>query len=266
MWFNNLMDDLRKSFLISNEYRGIFVPIFLKLAMNIVVGMVIVIGVMASLITGGFAGFAGADPIEVAIGIIGPSIIFIITAYILYIVLYSLIEVGSINLYRVALNGKKPTKADFTDVIKSYIGKVISGKLLIHFLVLILSPIIIILYIIYAILVGTLTGGWALVLLAVVIDMYFATWTIAIVNDDLGVTKALSKSFRFAKSHFKPMFLLILSALMIGQYAVTILGPLGSIFVGWFIGGVIRTYFKLGTYITYLRYENASYELNNEEY
>lgn len=264
MWFNNLMDDLRAAFLVSNEYRGIFIPIFLKLAMNIVVGIVIVVGVITSIVAGSFSGIAGADPVEVAIGIIGPSALFILTGYILYIVLYSLIEVGSINLYKVALSGRKPVKADFTDVIKSYIGKVISGKLLIHFLVLILSPIIIVLYLIYAVLVGTLTGGWGIIFLSVVIDMYFATWTIAIVNDNLGVRSAIGKSFRFAKSHFKPMFILILSALMITQYAVTILGPLGAIFVGWFIGGVLRTYFKVGTYITYLRYEKSSYDIESE--
>ncbi|MGB3366599.1 MAG: hypothetical protein WBA54_03845 [Acidaminobacteraceae bacterium] len=264
MWFNNLMDDLRKAFLVSNEYRGIFVPIFLKLAMNIVVGIVIVVGVITSIAAGSFAGIAGANPIEVAIGIIGPTALFILTGYVLYIVLYSLIEVGSINLYKVALSGQKPVKADFTDVIKSYIGKVISGKLLIHFLVVILSPIIIILYLIYVVLIGTLTGGWALILLSVIIDMYFATWTIAIVNDGLGVSSAIGKSFRFAKAHHKAMFILILSLVMVTQYAVTIFGPLGAVFLGWFIGGVLRTYFKMGVYITYLRYENVSYEVEGK--
>ena len=112
MWFNNLMDDLRSAFLVSNEYRGVFVPIFLKLAMNIVVGIVIIVGVIASIAAGSFAGIAGAEPIEVAIGIIGPSALFVITGYILYVVLYSLIEVGSINVYKVALSGIKPVKAD----------------------------------------------------------------------------------------------------------------------------------------------------------
>ena len=264
MWFNNLMDDLRKAFLVSEEYRGIFIPIFLKLAMNIVVGLVIFVGIIASIATGSFAGISGADPIGVAIGIIGPSILFLLTGYILYIILYSLIEVGSINLYKVALSGVKPKKSDFTDVIKSYIGKVISGKLLIHFLSFILSPIIIILYLVYALLVGTLTGGWGLVFLSVVISMYFATWTIAIVNDDLDVKSAIGKSFRFAKAHFKPMFILIFSTAMIIQYSVMLLGPFGVIFVGWFIGGVLKTYFKLATYITYLRYEERSYQIEKE--
>lgn len=260
MWFNNLMDDLKKAFLVSDEYRGIFVPVFLKLAMNVVVGLVVFAGIITSIITGSFAGVKGAEPIEVALGIIAPSLLFLLIGYILYLILSSLIEVGSINLYRVALSGVKPNKSDFTDVIKSYIGKVISGKLLIHFLSLILLPVIIVLYLIYALLIGTLTGGWALIFLSVIINMYFATWTIAIVNDNLGATSSIKRSFKFAKVHFKTMFVLILSSLMIIQYCVTILGPFGAIFVGWFIGGVLRTYFKLATYITYLRYQNSSYE------
>lgn len=262
MWFNDLMDDLKKAFLISTKYRQVFIPIFLKLAMNIVVALVIIVGGLASVFSGTFASIYGTEPVNVAISIITSMSMFLLVGYILYMILYSFIEVGSINLYRVAISGRKPEKSDFLDVIKSYIGKVISGKLLIHFIALILSPIIIILYLMYLILIGTLTGGWGLVFLGVIIDMYFAMWTIAIVNDDLGVKSAISKSFSFAKEHFNVMFILILSTHMIAQYSISVLGPLGILLLSWFIGGVIRTYFKITTYITYLRYESSQYEGN----
>ena len=257
MWFNNLMDDLKKAFLVSNEYRGVFVPVFLKLAMNIIVGILIVVGIITSMVSGAFAGADGASPIEVATKIIGPALFYIGFAYLIYIILASLIEVGSINIYKVAIDGRRPEKSDFTGVIKNYIARVISGKLLIHFLVLILLPIIIVVYVIYMILIGIITSGWGLIALSVIIDMYFAVWTIAIVNDDMTVIKSLKHSFRFARRNFKTMFVLLLSSFMIIQYTVTILGPFGAFFVGWFIGGVLRTFFKIATYITYLRYNEV---------
>ena len=261
MWFNNLMDDLKKAFLVSNEYRAVFIPIFLKLAMNIVVGIVIIAGIIISISTSTLSMIRVSEPINVLISAVSASAIFILAGYILYIVLYSLIEVASINVYKVALSGQKPVKSDFTDVIKSYIGKVISGKLLIHFLSFVLSPIIVLLGLLYFLSFGILTAGWGVILLVVLVDMYFATWTIAIVNDNLGVWAAIVKSFKFARTHFKTMFILILSSIMVTQYTVTIFGPLGAFLLGWFIGGVLRTYFKISIYISYLRYENVSYKI-----
>jgi len=170
----------------------------------------------------------------------------------LYVVLWGFIEVGSISLYRAALKDEKPTKAHFMDGIKSYFTKVLSGKLLIHLIILILSPILVLLFFIYFVVIGIPSAGWGLVFLSTTIGVLFATWTIAIVSDDYGAIEAIKKSFEFGKSNFKIMFITILSMTMISSYAMMLFGPLGFLLAGWFIGGVVSTYFRIIIYMTYL--------------
>jgi hypothetical protein len=252
MWFDSLMDDFKASLQLSSSYKGVFVPVFLKLLMFFAMGVFIAVGAGVVVLWGIFIS-------EMSVAYVVRSIIFMmVLGYILFVVLWSLIEVGSINLYRVAISGEKPCKEHFFSGIRGYMKKVFAGKLLIHFLFLILSPIWIVLFLIYAFIIGIPTAGWGIVFLMIVVGMYFATWTIAIVHDDLGVGKGLGASFRLARSHFKPMFILVLTMYMVGQYAVSILGPVGFAVAGWFIGGVVKTYFRIILYKTYIRYGKTS--------
>ncbi|SHI37961.1 hypothetical protein SAMN02745751_00187 [Dethiosulfatibacter aminovorans DSM 17477] len=255
MWFDFLMDDGKAVFELSRQYKGVFVPVFLKLIMTLIIGVYAVISIGITAISGALSGIGSARDIEVIISILAPMFIFLVFGYIIFMIFWALIEVGSINLYRAAINGEKPTREHFLTGIKRYMMRVFGGKLFIHFLVLILSPLLIIFFVIYAVILGIPTAGWAVVFLTVVIGAYFATWTIAIVNDDLGVFKGLGASFRLAKRHFKPMFILVLSMMMVVRYSSWILGPLAFVFLGWFLGGVVRTFFRIVLYKTYLRYE-----------
>jgi len=256
MWFDNLMDDCKNGLLIADKHKGVFVPIFLRLAMNIIIGVVTVISVIAMIAGGTFAGIADAEPFKIVMSVLVSGGILMLIGYIVYLLLWGLIEVGSINLYRAALNDEKPTKAHFFGGIKSYIGKVFAGKLLIHFVCIIASPILIALYLIFLVLVGIPTGGWGAVFLSVAIGVYFATWTIAIVHDNLSAVQGIKTSFRLARQRFKPLFVIILTSLMIIQFSVSLIGPLGTFFAGWLISGVLGTYFRIVIYMTYMRYSD----------
>ncbi len=256
MWFEVLMDDFKRALFISSKYKGVFIPIFLKLAMYLILVVVIGIGIVISIASGIFAGVSKEEALKVILRFLVPTGFFLILGYVIYMILWSLIEVGSINLYYAAIIDEKPGKEHFFKGIKTYLGKVLSGKLLIHFVVLIVSPIWLALFILYFILVGIPTAGWGVVFLAVGIGAFFASWTIAIVHDDLGPIDGIKASFRLAKNHFKPLFIIILAVSMVTQYAVNLFGPIGLLLGGWFIGGILRTYFKIVIYLTYLMYSS----------
>lgn len=256
MWFDTLMDDLKRALIVANQYKGVFVPVFLKLAMHLIIGMIVVIGVITTITSGIFAGVNEVNAFEIALSFLVPIIVFLILGYIIYMVLWSLIEVGSINLYHAAINDEKPSKEHFFEGIKHYLGRVFGGKLLIHLVIMITAPVWMVLFVLFLILIGIPTAGWGAVFLSVAVGAFFASWTIAIVHDDLGVIDGIKASFRLAKNHFKTMFIIMLSISMVTQYAITLFGPIGIIIGGWFIGGVLSTYFKIAVYLTYMRYDN----------
>lgn len=253
MWFDDLMNDFKQALAVTSQHKGVFVPILLKFVMHVIVGVLIVIGIFTTITSGVLASVNEADILDTVFSILTTASIFLIVSYLIYLVLWALIEVGSINLYRAAINDEKPSKDHFFEGIRTYLGKVFAGKLLIHFIFLVTSPIWMVLFVIYLIVIGIPTAGWGVLLLTVTIGAYFASWTIAIVHDDLDVVGGIIASFRLAKNHYKTLFLIMLSTTMITQYAITLLGPLGLVLGGWLIGGVLRTYFKIVIYLTYIR-------------
>ncbi len=258
MWFDNLMDDLKETLFVSHKYQGVFFPVFLKLIMGLILGVFTVVSIFGTVFSGVFTSMNDFEASDIFLSIAGPIGLFLIIGYALFMLLWALIEVGSINLFGAALRDERPTKAVFMNGIKSYLGRVIGGELLIHFLCLVLSPLLIIVFAIYAVFIGIPTAGWGIVFLLAVINAYFASWTIALVHENMGVLDALGTSFRLARNHLKPIILLVISSTMISQYAVWLLGPLGYVFGGWFIGGLVRIFFNIAIYKTYLRYKEPS--------
>lgn len=252
MWFDKLMDNCKKSLETSINFKHVFIPIFLKLILTLIIGAIVFISIIIVISTGVISGISDFTGSALTLSILLPIVAFLLFAYLTYIIIWSAIEVGSIQIYKVAINGQKPTKDIFFNAMKSYVTKLITGNLLIHFIALITSPILLIVYLLYVVLIGIPSAGWGLLFLTVVISTLFATWTIAIVNDELGAVDAIKKSFTIGIKHFKTIFLIMLSITMVSNYVITLFGPLGSIIGGWFIGGVVVTYFKIVLYLTYL--------------
>ncbi len=254
MWFENLMDDFKSSLQSAFDNQGIFIPIFLKLGVGILMAAYFVYFLIKWIV--GSSYFLSA-PYRLFPELIWRTFkgaaVPIIVAYILFGLLYAVIEVGQINLLSALMRGQKPTMQVFKEGIGHYFGKVFGGRLFIHLLALILSPILLILGVIYALTVGILSGGWAIVLLTVTIQALFASWTIALVHHDLGFFEALGMSFKLARYQYKTVALIVWSSAVLQAYAIGIFGPVGIFFAGWFIGGVISIYMKLVLYKAYVR-------------
>ena len=253
MWFDEIMDDCKNALRIATNNKGIFVPIFIRLGLSIlmfVVAFAFLIGYVVRIVN---LSFTGIEDLQILFREIPIVLVIGVTIYLIYLLGDSLIEVGAINLLKMAARGNKPKTSHFFDGIKAYFLKVLGGKLIILLIVLILSPIIIGLYLLYTILIGTLTAGWGITFLSVFVAVYFTSWTTAIVVDNISPIKAIGVSFKLGKKYFWGLFIVILSSILIGRYITVVFGPLVAMLGGWFIAGVVLTYFKLVVLMVYNR-------------
>lgn len=253
MWFDEIMDDCKQALVVANKHKNIFVPIFLKLALWIAiiayVGVSVVSGVIRyrNLLDPGVIDYF---PIREVL----PSvIIFGLVLYLLILICFSIIDVGSINMFKAAISDAKPRFSHFTEGIKNYLLKVVLGKFLIHLVTLLFLPLLAVVYILYAALVGTLTGGWGLLFLGAFISVYLGTWVTIIVIEGYSPFKAIGKSFMLGARYFKGLFVILLASTLITTYSVSIFGPFAAIVGGWFFAGVAATYFKLIVMLIYYR-------------
>lgn len=245
MWFDEIMEDCKQALFTANKYKGIFIPIFLKLALTLAIGVFVVISTIGGIARHRYIlDYVFTDTwamMEVLPGILMSALVL----YLLVLVGHSIIDVGSINMFKQALSDQKPTFKDFGEGIKHYLLKVLLGKLFLHVLILITSPILIFLYLLYAVVVGTLTAGWGVVFLAVALSAFLGTWISITVLEGSSPLEAIGKSLRLGKHYFKGLFVVLLAASLISSYAVSIFGILAAVVGGWFIAGIVSTFFKL---------------------
>jgi hypothetical protein len=253
MWFDEIMEDCKNALRIANNNKGIFVPIFIKLGLSILLFVTTIGFAIGYVVRVANLSYNRISSLQILFKEIPIVLVIGIITYLLFLVVGSIIEVGSINLIKTAAEGVKPKSSHFFQGIKNYFLKVLGGKLIIHLIILVLSPIIIGLYLLYTVLIGTLTAGWGITFLSVVIAVYFTSWTTAVVVDNLSPIKAISISFKIGKKYFWGLFIIILSSILISRYIAVVFGPLVALLGGWFIAGVILTYFKLVVLMVYNR-------------
>lgn len=255
MWFDEIMDDCKRAMRLADNNKGIFAPIFIKLGLYILLGAIIFISVLRHLSISNYTTeFKGKFFQNNA----APSgfryyVILGLIVYILYIAIASILEVGTINLIKTASYGIKLNAGHFIKGIKDYFLKVAAGKILINLVMLILSPAIIILLTLYSFTIGILTAGWGVILIGVIYGIFLGTWTTAVVADDLNPLKAIKRSIVLGKRFFWPFFIVILASALIGSYIAGAFGAIVAIAAGWFLSGVVLTYFKIVIYFIYLR-------------
>lgn len=253
MWFDEIMDDCKQALITANKFKTIFIPIFLKLGLSIALFGYIFVSFIASIIKNSYVfEYMYTDP-SVLLELFPALIINGIVIYLLVLVGFSMLDVGSINMFKVALNDQKPKYKDFTEGIKKYFFKVILGKLFMHLLIIITLPVTAVLYIIYAIIAGTLTAGWGLLFLGVFVSIYLGTWVAIIVIEGYSPLKAIGKSIKLGAKYFKGLFIVLLASTLIGSYSTVIFGVLAAVLAGWLITGVVATYFNLVVMLVYYR-------------
>lgn len=253
MWFDEIMDDCKNALRVSHNNKKIFIPIFIKLGLNILLIILAFALVIGNIVRIANLSMRGMEDLNILLRQLPLFLIAGVIIYLIYLLGDSLIEVGSINLLKVAVNEEKPGFSYFLEGIRRYFLKVLGGKLIILLIFLVLSPIIILLYLLYTAIIGTLSGGWGVIFLGVLVAVYFASWTTAIVVDNLSPTRAIGLSFKLGKRYFPGLFIIMLSSTLISSYISMVFGPFVALLGGWFIGGVILTYFKLVVLLIYNR-------------
>ncbi len=258
MWFDELMDNFKETLIISRKHKGIFIPIFLKLALSIgffiymVVSFIAVFGVAAISFDNGLSDAAQL------LTFLAPLTAVLIIAYFLVVIFNALMEAGTLNLYKAAITDTKPTMSLFLEGIKSFFFRIIGGTLLIHLVTLLLSPIILVLYLLFTFTAGILSGGWGMVFLSIAIAVYFAAWTSIAVLDDIPAVKAIGTGFRLARRRFKTFFLINLALTLLVNYGIVAFGLPITIIAGWFIAGVITAYFRVSIMLMYKKYSEEA--------
>ena len=253
LWFNEIMDDCKQALKACNDYKSIFIPIFVNVGLAILLGIFLLI----------FYIFLSFDIVRSVINnlefyeILNNNLLSIIilgvVTYFLIVIGTSLIKAGSIKLYENAVNNIKPQASHFFEGIKKSFFNVFKGKLFIHLIFLLISPILLILFLIYSATLGILSGGWAIIFLASFVSVFFTAWPIITVVDDVKSLKAIGLGFRLGKRYLSPLFLLMLANIMISSYVVSLAGPLGALIAGWFLSGIVGTYFKVIILLVYKR-------------
>ena len=253
MWFDKIMEDCKQALIISNKNKGIFIPIFIQLVISIFAGIVIFIIAFASIfgiINSHFYSYNIWDEfIKILPFLIISSTIF---AFI-FIVLNALIEVGSINLYKAAAQGTKPSAKIFLQGIKSYFLKVFGGSIFLGMVTLVLSPLLFALFILYTLIIGVLSAGWGMTFLSAIVLVFFLPWPIIVVLEDVSPLKAIGQSFKFGKENFLPLFIALLGYTLLNRYLVAGFGVFVAALGGWFVSGVLTTYFKVVVLLFYKR-------------
>ena len=253
MWFDEIMDDCKQALVTANKYKNIFIPIFLKLALSFAIFGYVFVSFIAVIIQKSYIfDYLYSDP-SVILELFPTIIINGIVIYLLALVGFSLLDVGSINMFKVALNNQKPKYRDFTDGIKNYFFKVILGKLFMHFLIVITLPVTAVLYILYILIAGTLTAGWGVLFLVVFVSIFLGTWVPITVIEGYSPIKAIGKSIKLGGKYFKGLFIVLLASTLVSSYSTTIFGVLAAVLAGWLIAGIVATYFRLVVMLVYYR-------------
>ncbi|MDF2519714.1 MAG: conserved rane protein of unknown function [Clostridia bacterium] len=245
MWFDEIMDDCKKALVVANKHKSIFVPIFLKAALVIVIGIYVFTGLFLSIFKHQYDFEYLFTDFSTIVEILPTFIGFGLILYLLILVGFSILDVGSINMFRAALDDTKPGFSHFMEGIKKYLLKVMLGKFIYHLVVLIASPLLLLIYMLYAIIVGTLTGGWGIMFLGALISVYLGTWVTIAVLEGYSPFKAIGKSFMLGTKYFKGLFVILIASTLIAAYSAGMFGILPAVVAGWFIAGVVATYFKL---------------------
>lgn len=253
MWFDEIIDDCKQALKISNDYKGIFVPLFINLGLIfllaiflMIYGVFLLIDIIGSIVS-------NLEVYDVFISNLTSILIIVIIGYILLVIGISLMKAGSIKLYQRAINNVKPQASDFLEGIKQSFFNILKGTLFIHLIIILMSPIVLGLFILYSMTIGILSGGWGILLLASFVSVFFAAWPIILVADNIKPLRAIGLGFKLGKKYLPGLFILMLSNIMIGNYLVSVLGPFGAVMAGWFINGVVGTYFSVVVFLVYNR-------------
>jgi hypothetical protein len=253
MWFDNIMDDCKKGLKVAGDHKGIFIPILVNAGIHILFFILLFIVLMTYFIAHGRDLGNIADSPGNYMGMIITLIIGGLISYLILTILGCLLESGTVQLYKLAVEGIQPRASWFIDGAKRHFIRILGGTLIFHIITFVLLIPILVIMVLYTFTVGILTAGWGLILVGVIYGVYFNAWTIAVAVDNKGPIEAIGASMRLGKRYFRGLFVLTLAGIMISQFLTSAFGPLVAFVGGWFISGVVLAFLKLVVLLVYKR-------------
>ena len=254
--FEQLMDDCREALIQSKDYKNIY---WLAVAQFITyVVVLLVIGVMLFVLT-----LIGTFSLMSALGsnnhvftstVIASMILIGFVVTIILLLISAIFKVGAVVLIKNTYLGIQPSKELFFDGLKRYLGRIFGTNIVLSILFFVGFVIILIPLLVYLFTIGILSGGWGMYVLPIIFNIYFGTWIIIAIHDDLKGFEAVGVGIRFAKKNFKVLFLLFLFMTMVSSIPASIGGIL-SLVTGPILGFMISIYFDFVIMKIYRRYK-----------
>jgi hypothetical protein len=250
MWFNELMDDCKHALSLVWSNPWIALPYVLQaLLIGIIAGGLAVVFILMFVV-----GAIGASNNSIHIwGMIIPFLIGLPLITLLFSSLAAMVDAGSISLFARVVEGHRPNSALFWEGVGRHFLPMWGIRLFLGALVLILSPLLALLVIIFSVTVGILSGGWGMIVIPVLSMVFFAAWPMALILDGQGGFKALKAGIRLGRNYFWGMFVLALAATLVGQHLSTAFGPILTIIIGWVIAILVNAWFKMTVLLIFRR-------------
>jgi len=197
-WFEELLEYGKDTFNLLRKRKIIFLPyvalILLKMAIFLVLfGFGVYIA--RDFIDGGMNPDFIFDYSFLPMGILGGLLVGLIA-----LVIKSYIDAGISSLFLLALKGEEISLSDFWAGGNYFFSRIFGGNLLIILTGLILSPFLLVIYVI----VGIITLGLGFFALPLLIGVFLGMWQVSLVTNDSDIMTSIKNSIRFGKDYFWP--------------------------------------------------------------
>ena len=197
-WFEELVEYGKTTYYLLKAQKIILVPYLALIALKLAIFLALFglgVHIAKDFVAGGmnpdfifeYSFLPGAILGGLAIGLIS-------------LIVKSYVDAGTSSLIFLALKGKKVTLSDFWAGGNYFFGRIFGGTLMLSLFGIILSPFLLIVYVI----VGILTLGLGFIALPLLIAVFLGMWPVSLVCNDTDIMTAIKNSYRFGKDHFWP--------------------------------------------------------------
>ncbi|WP_202707267.1 hypothetical protein [Sporosalibacterium faouarense] len=253
MWFDEIMDDCKEALRISDNHKGIFIPVIINFVLTLLfIAYCVFIGIALFRKISNIPMYSW-NSYNTWLHQIPPILIIALLNYIIVVLFSSIMKAGSINLYRYAIDNKKLKASYFMEGIKTSFLKILGGTLFTHIIALFASPIILIFFLIFSFTLGLLSPSWGMLFLSTVSTVFLFAWPIIVVEDNMGPIQSILTSVKLGWRNFLGMFVILLGNALISKYVLFIFGPLVAFICGFLLMGIVHTYFKVVVLLIYKR-------------
>lgn len=252
--FNNLMEDMKESLILSNQRKGIFLPALIANIAIFILGIIALVVIIASVTGTIVAAINDFDNVVANVALISSIILGILILVLIFSILFIALDIGITGLVIGAVDGEKPTASLFFSAVKRHLIPVFFTKIGLGLIILISMILWIIPFVLYLVTVGLLSGGWGMIFLTCVLNALIGFWVLIKIEDHRGGFESIGVNIQFGRSHIWLLILIFYLQINLASFLPGLLGFLGAAIASLFISYMVTTYFKIVLLMTYRRY------------